>query len=146
MDPAVVGAADEEGAVLGEGGADLRVAVVVPLVLGPQVEPCSGTAAASAHAHLQKQCSVGGGGSDLHAADRLPTMPGHQAEACNLPLRLQTLRLSTVSHSLALLTVQHLPSSKHCDYTVRPVLWLCRPQANEPGMQEGKEWGTLAFI
>ena len=44
MDPAVVGAADEEGAVLGEGGADLRVAIVVPLVLGPQVEACAGSA------------------------------------------------------------------------------------------------------
>ena len=41
VDPAIVRAADEEGAVLGEGGPDLRVAVVVPLVLGAQVEACS---------------------------------------------------------------------------------------------------------
>ena len=59
MDPAVVGAADEEGAVLGEGGADLRVAIVVPLVLGPQVEACAGSAAASAQERLAKRCSAG---------------------------------------------------------------------------------------
>ena len=40
VDPAVVAAADQEGAVRREGAPDLGVAVVVPLVLRAQREPC----------------------------------------------------------------------------------------------------------
>lgn len=40
VDPAVVGAAHHESPVAAEGAPDLRVAIVVPLELGPQREAC----------------------------------------------------------------------------------------------------------